>query len=187
MMYALVGWDLCSKSVTMFIGERIWNNFDWGKEKGADSSKRSLAKAIAADLERAGSPLALAATFFQPHEALVHANFGPLFCKSINIERSRTGARPWPDNMNGYHSNKDPAFKAGSANGDEGLAVDEPLNHMCGRSVIFTNMRMIFVDAWAVRMVRASSSPSPALIGEVGADATKSRSPPGMGLAVSYE
>ena len=31
----------------MFIGERIWNRFDWGKEKGADSSKRSLAKAIA--------------------------------------------------------------------------------------------------------------------------------------------
>ena len=31
----------------MFIGERIWNKFDWGKEKGADSSKRSLAKAIA--------------------------------------------------------------------------------------------------------------------------------------------
>lgn len=47
MMYALVGWDLCSKSVTMFIGERIWNRFDWGKEKGADTSKRSLAKAIA--------------------------------------------------------------------------------------------------------------------------------------------
>ena len=44
---AIVGWDLCSKSVTMFIGERIWNKFDWGKEKGADSSKRSLAKAIA--------------------------------------------------------------------------------------------------------------------------------------------
>ena len=44
---AIVGWDLCSKSVTMFIGERIWNNFNWGKEKGADSSKRSLAKAIA--------------------------------------------------------------------------------------------------------------------------------------------
>jgi len=47
MMYALVGWDLCSKSVTMFIGERLWNKFDWGKEKGADSSKRSLAKALA--------------------------------------------------------------------------------------------------------------------------------------------
>ena len=103
-----------------------------------------------------GSPLALAATFFQPHEALVHANFGPLFCKSINIERSRTGARPWPDNMNGYHSNKDPAFKAGSANGDEGLAVDEPLNHMCGRSVIFTNMRMIFVDASYVEIERSA-------------------------------
>ena len=44
---AIVGWDLCSKSVTMFIGERIWNKFDWGKEKGADSTKRSLAKAIA--------------------------------------------------------------------------------------------------------------------------------------------
>jgi len=47
MMYALVGWDLCSKSVTMFIGERLWNKFDWGKEKGADSSKRSLVKALA--------------------------------------------------------------------------------------------------------------------------------------------
>lgn len=49
---AIVGWDLCSKSVTMFIGERIWNQFQWGKEKGAtgavsDSAKRSLAKAIA--------------------------------------------------------------------------------------------------------------------------------------------
>ena len=44
-MLAIVGWDLCSKSVTMFLGERIWNKFDWGKEKGADSSKRSLAKA----------------------------------------------------------------------------------------------------------------------------------------------
>ena len=47
MAASIVGWDLCSKSVTMFIGERIWNKFDWGKEKGADSSKRSLAKAIA--------------------------------------------------------------------------------------------------------------------------------------------
>ena len=58
--------------------------------------------------------------------------------------------------MNGYHSNKDPAFKAGSANGDEGLAVDEPLNHMCGRSVIFTNMRMIFVDASYVEIERSA-------------------------------
>ena len=47
MAASIVGWDLCSKSVTMFIGERIWNKFDWGKEKGADTSKRSLAKAIA--------------------------------------------------------------------------------------------------------------------------------------------
>ena len=47
MAASIVGWDLCSKSVTMFIGERLWNNLDWGKEKGADSSKRSLAKAIA--------------------------------------------------------------------------------------------------------------------------------------------
>jgi len=47
MAASIVGWDLCSKSVTMFLGERIWNKFDWGKEKGADSSKRSLAKAIA--------------------------------------------------------------------------------------------------------------------------------------------
>jgi len=43
----IVGWDLCSKSVTMFIGERLWNNVDWGKDKGADSSQRSLAKALA--------------------------------------------------------------------------------------------------------------------------------------------
>ena len=47
MAASIVGWDLCSKSVTMFIGERIWNKFDWGKEEGADTSKRSLAKAIA--------------------------------------------------------------------------------------------------------------------------------------------
>jgi uncharacterized membrane protein len=46
---AIVGWDLCSKSVTMFIGERLWNKFDWGRDnaKGEDSNKRSLAKALA--------------------------------------------------------------------------------------------------------------------------------------------
>ncbi len=44
---SIVGWDLCSKSVTMFIGERLWNNVDWGKEAGGDTAKRSLAKAIA--------------------------------------------------------------------------------------------------------------------------------------------
>jgi len=44
---AIVGWDLCSKSVTMFIGERLWNKVEWGKDAGADSSQRSLAKAIA--------------------------------------------------------------------------------------------------------------------------------------------
>ena len=26
MAASIVGWDLCSKSVTMFIGERLWNN-----------------------------------------------------------------------------------------------------------------------------------------------------------------
>ena len=36
-----------SKSGTMFIGERLWNKVDWGKDETADSSKRSLAKAIA--------------------------------------------------------------------------------------------------------------------------------------------
>uniref|UniRef100_A0A0D3J0K7 DUF2061 domain-containing protein n=2 Tax=Emiliania huxleyi TaxID=2903 RepID=A0A0D3J0K7_EMIH1 len=39
---AIVGWDLCSKSVTMFIGERLWNKSDWGKDtaaKGADDAK----------------------------------------------------------------------------------------------------------------------------------------------------
>jgi uncharacterized membrane protein len=44
---AIVGWDLCSKSVTMFLGERLWNKVDWGKDKGEDSSKRSLVKALA--------------------------------------------------------------------------------------------------------------------------------------------
>ena len=44
---AIVGWDLCSKSVTMFLGERLWNKVDWGKSEGADSSQRSLAKALA--------------------------------------------------------------------------------------------------------------------------------------------
>ena len=47
---SIVGWDLCSKSVTMFVGERLWNNVQWGKgggEKGGDSSARSLAKALA--------------------------------------------------------------------------------------------------------------------------------------------
>merc|ERR1719231_1166298 len=47
MAASIVGWDLCSKSVTMFLGERIWNNFDWGKSEGADTQKRSLAKALA--------------------------------------------------------------------------------------------------------------------------------------------
>lgn len=44
---SIVGWDLCSKSVTMFLGERLWNNFDWGKTDKGDTSQRSLAKAIA--------------------------------------------------------------------------------------------------------------------------------------------
>jgi len=44
---SIVGWDLCSKSVTMFIGERIWNNVEWGKKDGSDSNQRSIAKAIA--------------------------------------------------------------------------------------------------------------------------------------------
>ena len=44
---AIVGWDLFSKSGTMFIGERLWNKVKWGKEGGSDSSKRSLAKALA--------------------------------------------------------------------------------------------------------------------------------------------
>jgi len=46
---AIVGWDLCSKSVTMFIGERLWNKSDWGKDtaaKGADDAKRSLVKEL---------------------------------------------------------------------------------------------------------------------------------------------
>lgn len=49
MVMAIVGWDLCSKSVTMFLGERLWNKFDWGKDstKGEDSAKRSVAKALA--------------------------------------------------------------------------------------------------------------------------------------------
>ena len=49
MAASIVGWDLCSKSVTMFIGERLWNKSDWGKdgEEGADSAKRSLVKALA--------------------------------------------------------------------------------------------------------------------------------------------
>ena len=49
MAASIVGWDLCSKSVTMFIGERLWNNVDWGKDKdkGGDSSQRSLVKALA--------------------------------------------------------------------------------------------------------------------------------------------
>mmetsp|Transcript_10329 Transcript_10329/g.22489 ORF Transcript_10329/g.22489 Transcript_10329/m.22489 type:complete len:223 (-) Transcript_10329:153-821(-) len=44
---SIVGWDLISKSGTMFIGERLWNNVKWGKGKTGDSSKRSLAKALA--------------------------------------------------------------------------------------------------------------------------------------------
>jgi len=44
---AIVGWDLISKSFTMFLGERLWNNVEWGREESGDSAKRSLAKAIA--------------------------------------------------------------------------------------------------------------------------------------------
>jgi len=44
---SIVGWDLCSKSVTMFLGERLWNKSDWGKDEGGDSVKRSVAKALA--------------------------------------------------------------------------------------------------------------------------------------------
>merc|ERR1719313_2898728 len=44
---AIVGWDLFSKSITMFLGERLWNNVEWGREETGDSAKRSLAKAIA--------------------------------------------------------------------------------------------------------------------------------------------
>ena len=44
---AIVGWDLFSKSITMFLGERLWNNVQWGREETGDSAKRSLAKAIA--------------------------------------------------------------------------------------------------------------------------------------------
>lgn len=47
MAASIVGWDLCSKSVTMFIGERLWNKVDWGKSEGADSNQRSIAKALA--------------------------------------------------------------------------------------------------------------------------------------------
>jgi len=44
---SIVGWDLISKSGTMFIGERLWNNVKWGKSDKGDSSQRSLAKALA--------------------------------------------------------------------------------------------------------------------------------------------
>ena len=47
---AIVGWDLGTKSISMFIGERLWNKSDWGKDDesgGADSAKRSLVKALA--------------------------------------------------------------------------------------------------------------------------------------------
>lgn len=47
---SIVGWDLISKSGTMFLGERLWNKVQWGKSDtagGGDTSKRSLAKALA--------------------------------------------------------------------------------------------------------------------------------------------
>merc|ERR1719502_485637 len=47
MAASIVGWDLCSKSVTMFLGERLWNNVDWGKDEGGDTQQRSIAKALA--------------------------------------------------------------------------------------------------------------------------------------------
>ena len=43
----IVGWDLFSKSITMFIGERLWNKSEFGKEGGTDNAKRSLVKALA--------------------------------------------------------------------------------------------------------------------------------------------
>jgi len=47
MAASIVGWDLCSKSITMFLGERLWNNVDWGKDDSGDTQKRSIAKALA--------------------------------------------------------------------------------------------------------------------------------------------
>lgn len=40
----LSGWDLFSKSGTMFIGERLWNKVAWGKTRSGDTSQRSAAK-----------------------------------------------------------------------------------------------------------------------------------------------
>merc|ERR1719472_608584 len=31
----------------MFLGERLWNNVNWGKDSGGDTQKRSVAKALA--------------------------------------------------------------------------------------------------------------------------------------------
>jgi len=47
MAASIVGWDLISKSGTMFIGERLWNQVDWGKSESGDTSQRSLVKALA--------------------------------------------------------------------------------------------------------------------------------------------
>lgn len=40
----VLGWDLVIKPIPRFIAERVWNRFDWGKEKGRESNKRSILK-----------------------------------------------------------------------------------------------------------------------------------------------
>ena len=42
----------------MFLGERLWNNVDWGKGEGGDTQKRSIAKVVGADSSLPCAPAA---------------------------------------------------------------------------------------------------------------------------------
>lgn len=44
--FQVVGADFFSKAITMFIGERLMNNSQVGRQKGGDNAGRSLAKAL---------------------------------------------------------------------------------------------------------------------------------------------
>jgi len=44
---SIVAMDFATKSVTMFLGERLWSKVSWGTSSSGESANRSLVKAIA--------------------------------------------------------------------------------------------------------------------------------------------
>lgn len=45
--YAIILWDLCTKWVTMFVSERLWNRVNWGRRSGGgDMRRRSFVKCL---------------------------------------------------------------------------------------------------------------------------------------------